>query len=445
MNTKSLLAIGALIFSSTFAFAATGASDAPAKPLQIYPKNLARQNVGTNLFTFSASDQTYKPTEAAAAWLDDDVVTGWPPAPGKSFYLLSLSEAQLVTNFAISTKAGSNGTVSIYASDDLAPPTAKTWTPLVKDLNIEAINNKMMAKPFSRFTKYLLIETNIADPNPWYSIYVYGQTPATAFHIEKRAKSIDTTPIFGQFVNNQTMFNLSSLYANATVIYSNSTSDPVEMQKVIDDNPESSVTIAPTKNESGMIIRYGETHQIQRISVMADPGAKGRLDFFLVANLPGSLQSSAKPAGNSDAQFMKVANTTPAADPAPTSAAPSGPVTLDNLTPNATLVLDGTTGRGSIDFPAVAAGYMIVRWTPETAGQSVAISEINSFSDLSLGDYELVSDMPTVADGAPDVSKEGDFKDKGGPEPITELLPGKDPFLPGGLGFPPNLTHLISP
>lgn len=444
MNTKSLLAIGALVFSSAFAFAATDNGGSADKQLQIYPMNLARQGVGTNMFVFDSASQKYLPTQAAAAWLDDDVVTGWPPAPGKSYYLLSFSEAQLLTNFAISTKAGSNGTVSLYASDDLAAPTAKTWTPIVKDLSVESINNKTLAKPFAQSAKYLLIETNIEDPNPWYSIYVYGETPATAYHIEKRAKSIDTNAIFGQFVNNETMFNMSSLYAGASVMYSNTSNDQVELQKAIDDNPETSITIAPTKDQSGLIIRYGDSQQIQRISVMADPGAKGKLDFFLVSSLPASAQpaTSQTKGGNSDAQFLKVANTTPdAAD-----AAPSGPVTLDNLTPNATLVFDGSTGRGSIDFPAVTASYMIVRWTPETAGQNITIAEINSFADLSLSDYQLVSDMPTVAEG-PDMSKEGDFKDKQGPLAPVEQgpLPGKDPFLPGGLGFPPNLTNLISP
>ena len=90
----------------------------------------------------------------------------------------------------------------------------------------------------------------------------------------------------------------------------------------------------------------------------------------------------------------------------------SGPiaVSLDGLTPTVTLVLDGSTGRGSIDFPPVLASNMIVRWTPETAGQNLTINEINSFGDLSLNDYELVSDLPAVGEQTADVSKD-DSKD----------------------------------
>ena len=450
MNKKSLFAVGALVVSTAIAVAVNTANAAdPAagsadKQLQIYPKNLARQQLGTNLFVFNPTSQSYVPTEAAAAWLDDDVATSWPPAPGKSYYLLSFSQAQLITNFSLSTKAGSNGTVTIYASDDLAPPAAKSWTPIVKDISVEAINNKTMDKPFSRMTKYLLIETNIADPSPWYSLYVYGESPSTAYHIEKREKSIDTTPIFGQFVNNGTMFNLSSLYANASVVYSNTSTDPVELQKALDDNAETSITIAPSKTDSGLVVRFAQAQQIQRISVMADPAAKGKLDFFLVNSLPGGSSAPATPTAANDAQFMKVANTIAPTTPAPAN----GPVQLDGLTPNTTMVLDGS-GHNSIDFPAVTCSYMIVRWTPETAGQNLSIAEINSFGDYSLNDYQLISDAPaSVAEGpgdAADASKDGDYsKDKQAPPPVAEG-PGKDPFVPGGLGFPPNLTHLISP
>jgi len=131
-----------------------------------------------------------------------------------------------------------------------------------------------------------------------------------------------------------------------------------------------------------------------------------------------------------------------------TTPAGAGAIALDKLTPTVSLVLDGSNGRGSIDFPPVTASNMVVRWTPETAGQDLSIREINSFGDLSLNDYELVPDATAVAEGAPaDVSKDmsKDSKDKEGPAPVGELLPGKNPFLPGPVGFPPNLPNPLSP
>jgi hypothetical protein len=140
--------------------------------------------------------------------------------------------------------------------------------------------------------------------------------------------------------------------------------------------------------------------------------------------------------------FTKVANTTTATDAAPAAGS------LDKMTPTVSLVLDGSTGRGSIDFPPVLAANMIVRWTPETAGQDLAIREVNSFGDLSLNDFALVSDAPSaVAEAQPDFSKDEskDSKDKGAADPVGELLPGKDPFMPGPLGAPPNIPNVLSP
>ena len=64
------------IVCSSIVFAAD--TDPAARQLQVYPKNLARQNIGSNLFLYNAANQTYAPTEAAAAWLDEDITTGWP-------------------------------------------------------------------------------------------------------------------------------------------------------------------------------------------------------------------------------------------------------------------------------------------------------------------------------------------------------------------------------
>lgn len=447
MKRISTLAIGLLFISSAWAFSAPKDADAANKQLEIYPKNLARQHAGTNLFIFNPTNQNYVPTEASAAWLDDDVATGWPPLPGKNYYLLSLSEPQLLSNFALSTKPGATGTVTISAGDEPASPSSKSWKVLAKDLSIDAVNNHKLAKPFSRFAKYVLIETNLSDPSPWYSLYLYGDKPALGYHIEKRSQSIDTKSVFGPFVNNQTVFNLSSLYAKGLVTYSNMNGSSVSLQKGIDDNPESSIAIAPSTADAGLVIQYGETRPIQRLSISADPSAKGRLDFYLVNGLPGADVAAPAPVTSNDqgSQYLKVVNTQPDAAAAPASA--TGAVSVDKLTPTVTLVLDGSTGRGSIDFPPVTASHVIVRWTPETAGQNLSINEINSFGDISLSDFQLVSDLPAVGEAPVDTkdAKDVDSKDKQAPEPVGELLPGKDPFLPAGLGFPPNLPNPLSP
>jgi hypothetical protein len=78
---------------------------------------------------------------------------------------------------------------------------------------------------------------------------------------------------------------------------------------------------------------------------------------------------------------------------------------------------------------------------------------LNAFNEISQNEYELSLTPEAVAelqssDGAgsrdtADSSKgSGDFKDyKDGKTPVGEFLGQRSPYLPGGLGFPPNLTR----
>ena len=163
MRTKSFISF-ALAACTATTFAASAPDQAKGQ-LKVFPKNLARQHLGSNVFLFDPTNRTYKPTEAAAAWLDADVTTGWPIMAGQQHYLLSLAEPMLLTNFAVSTRPAA-GTVTLYAGDEPAIPGAKSWTVLARNVSLDLVNERKLANPFNRFAKYVLIETDVADPGP---------------------------------------------------------------------------------------------------------------------------------------------------------------------------------------------------------------------------------------------------------------------------------------
>ena len=394
------------------------------------PKNLARQHLGANLLIYNASNQTYAPTEAAAAWLDDDIATGWPAQTGKQDYLLALPEPSLVNNFAISAKSVA-GTVTLYAGDEAAPPGAKSWTVLEKDVPIDSINEKL-SKPFGRFTKYVLIETNLTDSGPWYSVYLYGAKSATAYKIQARAQPVDPRTVFGPYTNPQTSFSLSSLYAHSKVTLAGGNSG--SWAQAIDDNPETGVFIAATQNAPGLAIQFDKSYSIQRISVLTDAGTKGKLDFY-IANAPAKAGDTT--ASNDGSHYIRVAN--PEQDSS---------TATDLGTPVATVNFDGSSPRASVDFTPASGTKLMARWTPDTAGQPLNLREVNSFGDVALNDYELapegVSEGP--GSGRQDYSKEGAGKETlpavgedGAPPAVGEALPPKTPFIPGVPVFPPNV------
>ncbi len=420
MKINSAFLVAAL--ATSMAHAAPNDGSTASQQLQVYPKNLARQNVGANLLEYNPTSKSFAATKAAAAWLDDDVATGWPAPTGQHYYMIALPEPQLLTNFAISTRAAS-GTVSIYAGDEAAAPSAKSWNLLAKDVSVDSINQKLLANPFSRFAKYFLIETNLSTGGPWYSIYLYGEKPAVAYHLQQRAQPVNPTNLIGPYSNSATAFNMSSLYAHSHVAFANTTDTPTGWQKAIDDNPETATSIAPSKDQAGLVIRYDSTQSIQRISVLTDGKAKGKLEFFLsnqaatVKNLPSDMESN-------DSRFIKASN--------------EAGLSPAEMKPVATIKLDGADSRGSADFAPVSGSQLIARWTPDEDGQLVAVREVNSFgSGPAMSEQELVATDDTAEDLRTDPSKDAkDFKNL---LPVGEAADPKTAFIPGVVHPPPNI------
>ena len=409
MKTKLLVSL-ASVACTALAFAA---EDDQTAQFQVYPKNLARQHLGANLMQFNSSTNMFAPTQAAAAWLDDDVTTGWPLMAGKQYHLISLANPELVTNFSISTRP-TNGTVSVYGSDVAAAPGASSWVPLLKDVPLDSVNQKL-SRDFSRVSKYILLETDAANPGPVYSVYLYSHKPAVAYEVKKRGEAIQPKSVFGPYVNEATAFNVAGLYAHGEVTAASEGTELVSLQKAIDDNPETSISIAP--GDKPTTIHLDRQHSISRVSVLSDPGTQGKLDLYLVDR------------------------DTPA----------------DAVPPTMTLVLDGTNPRASVDFPASAASEVRMKWTPNNGTDALTLREVNAFGETNLSTYAVaartgspaaVADRQLVADrgerksrsDGKDVVDAKDAKDsKSAPEAVG-AGPSTTPFLPGSLGFPPNIN-----
>ncbi|MCE9608993.1 MAG: hypothetical protein K8R23_02075 [Chthoniobacter sp.] len=422
MKTTSIVSLVTAV-CTTLALAADG--DPTVKQLQVFPKNFARQHLGANLFVFNPANQTFVPTEAAAAWLDDDITTGWPVAAGKQNYLIALPEPEMISNFSVSSRPA-EGTISIFAGDELAAPGAKSWTALAQNVAFDSVNQKKLTKPFSRFAKYVLIQTDLADPGPLFSLYLYGERPAVDYNLRKRETAIDARAIFGQYVNSKTAFNLNGLYAQARISSANSPDGFLPWQKGLDDNPESSLTLSASKGESGAVIAYNGVQSVSRIALLADGSPKGTLEFFAINDADVSAVASASVPG-------------------------AKPVSLEGSVPTTKIVFDGSNSRSNVEFAAIPATKLAVRWTPQNAADTLTIREINTFGAFSMNDYEVGLKPEVVAGysgaGGKDYKAiaEGPLDPKDPKNvPIAAAPPGS-PYLPGSLGFPPNLNGVKTP
>jgi len=371
MKTKLLAAIFPVA-----AFATASAAPRDLAQLEVYPKNLARHHLGANLFHYTPTGRAYLPTEAAAAWLDDDISTGWPLLPGKQYYLLSLPRPELLTNFCLSSRAAT-GTISLYAGALPAAPGASSWIPMAHAVPFESINEKKLGHGFHREAKYVLLETDVADPGPIYSLYLYGEKPAVAFDIVTRDRPIDSHAVFGPFINEQTSFNLAGLYARTYVAHADGNSF-VQWQRIIDDNPESAFTIGPSAEKPAVVVRFASVQPVSRISFLTTPGADGKLEFYLVNREIAA--NTAPRSGEEGNQYIKIS-----ADAQPTAESVPGPVS--EATPTVSIVLDGTNPRKSIDFPATQANEMLIRWTPANSTDSIVLRELDTFGAPTLATH----------------------------------------------------------
>jgi hypothetical protein len=369
--------------------------------LQSFPKNLARHHVGANLLEYNAANRTYEPTEVAGAWMDDDVATGLAPRTGVSYFLVALPAPELLTNVELSAR-GCHGTVNVYAGDEAAAPGTKSWSLVAREIPVEVINQRRLEKPFTRLAKYMLLEFNLAQAGSIYSLNVYGEKPAVDFHLEKRDRSSDVRAALGRYVNPQTAVNLSGLYTDARVRYSSSPDTAVGFQKAVDDNPETALRLAGGGNGPAIIVKLGQRRDLNRVSLLADSGAKGKMEFFLMEQLPGDERS----------------------------------MDLSETQPTVSIVMDGVTAQQSVEFRGTPANYLVARWLPEKAGQALTLRELDAFGGVSLNEYAVTGGgLPAVGERlTADVSK-GDFK--GGKEPIGEFIGDKTPYVPGAIPPPP--------
>jgi hypothetical protein len=331
----------------------------------------------------------------------------------KQYYLVTLQRAELLTNFSLSTRQ-STGTISLYGSDTAAAPGDKSWVPLLKDAPLDTVNQKL-SRDFSKVAKFVLLETSVPDPGPVYSIYLYSHKPAVSYQVTRRERAINSREVFGPYENESTAVNSAGLYAHSTIAQSGDSTDAVNLQRAIDDNPATSITVQPGGKPT--VIRYDQPRMVSRVALLGDANAKGKLDLYMAGR----------------------------------------ETSLEGAAPTMTMVLDGSSPRASVDFPATQASEVRMVWTPANGTDPLTVREINTFGDTTLSSYAVTPTSGTsaaVVDRDPSGSEEGtnrtarngrdgkdvvDSKDRTDPKAdAIAAPPAGSPYLPGALGFPPT-------
>jgi hypothetical protein len=207
----------------------------------------------------------------------------------------------------------------------------------------------------------------------------------------------------------------------ARTLYVSSGSDVASANSMIDDQAATSYQFASEDNSPVTVIDLGKVSTVRRLSAVYSPRATG-IDFYVLESLP---------AGGDTAATLKVSEKTLAA-----------------MKPVGSVIDDGTQGHATIDFPAAAGRYVMVRWTPAAHSDTpFTVAEVSAYSptrgnllasNRNFSSAQTTSDSKDIADSK-DVGESKDIPEEAPPQPPAEGPPpprsGPPPFT-----FIPQLT-----
>jgi hypothetical protein len=203
----------------------------------------------------------------------------------------------------------------------------------------------------------------------------------------------------------------------ARTLYVSSGTDLMQANNMIDDQAATTFGFSPQDNAPIAVIDLGKVSTVRRLSAIYSPRA-GAVDFYLLQTLPGV------DGGNNSLKFEDKA--------------------LAKIKPVGSAIDDGTQGRASVDFPATAGRYVMLRWSPAShADTAFTVAEVAAFNPTSgnllasnrdFSSAQTTADSKDVADSK-DISDNKDIPDEEAPAPPAE---GPPPSLPN----PPPFTFI---
>jgi hypothetical protein len=387
-----------------------------AEQAATYPENLARYDRGAQVEAAPQSRpianlQLTSENNAEAALLCSDPTVGYALPSGKSTILVSLSGIENVNRIAF-LNSGAKGAVTIATSSAKLPADSPQWhAVLEQDLSPTVEANVAFSE-----AKYVRLTFDVTQPGRIAGFGIYG-TPklsAAATHARKLPVQ-DKSDSFALI-----SYNLTDVHAKARALYVSSGSDFAQANNMLDDQTATTYSFETSDASPTAIIDLGKPSTLRRLSAVY-PARAGKMDFFLLQALPNAAaEGTPETVRLDEAAVANLKSVGSASD-------------------------DGTRGRASIDFPATAGRYVMVRWTP-AAQQDAAFSlaEVAAFSGadraalVAANVARRTGDGKTMLDGKTMI----DTKDMPAEGPAEEAPQSPAEGPPPTLPQPPPFTFV---
>ena len=380
-----------------------------------YPQNLARYYLGAKveaapqsqpIAALQLSSKSEDTNTAEAALLCDDPTVGYALPSGSTTLLVSFAKIENVDSISFLNR-GAKGDVKIAISSAKLPADSPQWHDVSQQ---ELTSDAVKAKLGPSEAKYVRLTFDVTEPGRIAGFGVYCTATVSDFTMARPRKlNVQEKPDSFGLIS----YSLTDLHAKARALYVSSGEDLKQANNMIDSQPATSFTFAPTDVAPTAIIDLGKNTTLRRISALYS-SRPGSIDFFVLRSLPGSGRETTAEDAPKTLHFDDS--------------------TVADLKPIGSVVDDGS-GRAAIDFPETSGRYIMLKWNPkEQQDTPFSVAELATF-----GGNQPTSLMAANIAGP---SREGIASEgKAVEEGFKELRAGKEmpEEGPPAEGPPPNL------
>ena len=380
-----------------------------------YPQNLARYYLGAKveaapqsqpIAALQLSSKSEDTNTAEAALLCDDPTVGYALPSGSTTLLVSFAKIENVDSISFLNR-GAKGDVKIAISSAKLPADNPQWHDVSQQ---ELTSDAVKAKLGPSEAKYVRLIFDVTEPGRIAGFGVYCTATVSDFTMARPRKlNVQEKPDSFGLIS----YSLTDLHAKARALYVSSGEDLKQANTMIDGQPTTSFTFAPTDVVPTAIIDLGKNTTLRRISALYS-SRPGSIDFFVLRSLPGSGRETTAENAPKTLHFDDS--------------------TVADLKPVGSVVDDGS-GRAAIDFPETTGRYIMLKWNPkEQQDTPFSVAEVATF-----GGNQPTSLMAANIAGPSreEIASEGKAVEEG----FKELRAGKEmpEEGPPAEGPPPNL------
>ncbi len=365
------------------------------KQAAVYPENVARYYLGaqlevmpqrTSIASLQLSSKSEDTNTAEVALLCDDPTVGYPLSTGTTTLVVSLPAIENIDTISLVNR-GTKGTLDIaVASAELSADSSQWHDISQQDVDGETVKARIGPSD----AKYVRLTFKVKNAGRIADLGIYSTTSVSDF-MAPRLHNVNLQESSSRTIIN---YNVTNLHSTCRVLYVSSGDALSEANEMMDDQPTTAFTFASSDKSPTVIVDLGKVVPLRRISALYSR-RQGKLDVYFLPSLPGSQIGQ---------QSLKL-----------------DAKTLTELQPVGS-VMDEGRGYASVDFPATAGRYMMLKWTPAGQGDHVfSVAELAAFSGSEPPNLIAANVSSTRREDIS--SNDFDGKDFGDPKDFAE---GKD-------------------